>query len=73
MKATNLRLVILEFVTIPKTSWQIKKDIADRKGISGLDHDNVKKILDELASEGRIIKRNEILSDGKEGDLYSYY
>jgi hypothetical protein len=73
MKATNGRLVILEFVTIPKTSWQIKKDIADRKGISGLDHDNVKKILDELASEGRIIKRNEILSDGKEGDLYSYY
>ena len=69
----DLRLVILEFVTIPKTSWQIKKDIADRKGISGLHHDIVKNILDELASEGRIVRRTEILSDGKEGDLYSYY
>ncbi|MDE0315134.1 MAG: hypothetical protein OXM61_09545 [Candidatus Poribacteria bacterium] len=39
-------------------------------GISGLHPDDTKKILDELVSEGKIVKQTEISSDGKEEDLY---
>lgn len=66
----DLKSVVHSCVMTPKTSWQINERVTMWAGISGLHPDDTKKILDELVSEGKIVKQTEISSDGKEEDLY---